>query len=601
MSQTHTPEGVSFPQNERSVAKRRTSVCVEICRKESIFPDSFYQRIRQGMKRLLPALMMGTLLALPGWVQADAATPPAAVASQTTATAPATPSIEPGSPTVQALTSDSFMTRKRALDALMDQPPAGASSVLHALAKGQLYIQAKPVARLGIGTAQGEILDPITQKTIGKTAEAQWNAIPINNAIRIKLRPRIDMIDLQSPSVETRRAAANDLFSARLNPMYLKELKTLRPQLTDPAVAEQVKQLIASRELVDADPAVRRQAVEDVAGALDPEIHHKLERIAKSDPDPAVKALAQKTLQSINTRIAGWRFAQNLVFGLSLGSVLLLAAIGLAITFGVMGVINMAHGELMMIGAYTTWMLQQAMPDHVALALFLAIPTAFLVAGGIGVLIERGLIRFLYGRPLETLLATFGLSLMLQQAARIIFSPLNRAVALPEFMSNSWVINPVFAITYNRLYILIFSLTVFLTLLLVLKRSTFGLRIRAVAQNRAMARACGVRSGWIDALTFGLGSGIAGIAGVALSQITNVGPNLGQSYIVDSFMVVVLGGVGNLWGTLVSAMGIGVLNKFLEPYSGAVLAKVVVLVLVILVIQKRPRGLFPQKGRAAEE
>ncbi len=595
------PQGVSFPQNERSVPERRTSVCVEICRKETFFPDSFYQRIRHRVNGLLPALMMGTLLALPGWVQANTPTPPATVASQTTAPATATPSIEPGSPTVQALTSDSFMPRQQALDALMDQPPAGASSVLHALAKGQLYIQAKPVARLGIGTAQGEILDPITQKTIGKTADAQWNAIPINNAIRIKLRPRIDMIDLQSPSVETRRAAANDLFSARLNPMYLKELKTLRPQLTDPAVAEQVKQLIASRELVDADPAVRRQAVEDVAGALDPEIHHKLERIAKSDPDPAVKALAQKTLQSINTRIAGWSFAQNLVFGLSLGSVLLLAAIGLAITFGVMGVINMAHGELMMIGAYTTWMLQQAMPDHVTLALFLAIPTAFLVAGGIGVLIERGLIRFLYGRPLETLLATFGLSLMLQQAARIIFSPLNRAVALPDFMSNSWVINPVFAITYNRLYILIFSLTVFLTLLLVLKRSTFGLRIRAVAQNRAMARACGVRSGWIDALTFGLGSGIAGIAGVALSQITNVGPNLGQSYIVDSFMVVVLGGVGNLWGTLVSAMGIGVLNKFLEPYSGAVLAKVVVLVLVILVIQKRPRGLFPQKGRAAEE
>ncbi|MDA3876913.1 MAG: hypothetical protein PF483_07475, partial [Halothiobacillus sp.] len=275
------------------------------------------------MNGLLPALMMGALLALPGWAQADASTPPAAVASQTTATATtpatATPSIEPGSPTVQALTSDSFMPRQQALDALMDQPPAGASSVLHALAKGQLYIQAKPIARLGIGTAQGEILDPITQKSIGKTADAQWNAIPINNSIRIKLRPRIDMIDLLSSSVETRRAAANDLFSARLNPMYLKELKTLRPHLTDPAVAEQVKQLIASHELVDADPAVRRQAVEDVAGALDPEIHHKLERIAKSDPDPAVKALAQKTLQSINTRIAGWSFAQNLVFGLSLG------------------------------------------------------------------------------------------------------------------------------------------------------------------------------------------------------------------------------------------------------------------------------------------
>ncbi|ANJ68169.1 urea ABC transporter permease subunit UrtB [Halothiobacillus diazotrophicus] len=560
------------------------------------------------------ALVITALAALPGWAQADSPAPtttqtasPLAAPTETQSIASATdstattPSITPGSPTIQALTSDSFMTRKRALDALMAQPPADATPTLRALADGQLYLQAKPVARLGIGTAQNDILDPITQQPIGKTTDAGWKTVPINNAIRIKLRPRLDMIDLLSPSVDTRRAAANDLFSARLNSAYLKELKALRPKLTDPAVAEQIKQLIASHELVDADPAVRRQAVEDVAGALDPEIHHKLERIAKSDPDPTVKALAQKTLQSIDTQIAGWNFAQNLVFGLSLGSVLLLAAIGLAITFGVMGVINMAHGELMMIGAYTTWLLQQVLPNHLTLALFLAIPTAFLVAGGIGVLIERGLIRFLYGRPLETLLATFGLSLMLQQAARIIFSPLNRAVALPDFMSNSWVLNPVFAVTYNRLYILIFSLTVFLALLLVLKRSTFGLRIRAVAQNRAMARACGVRSGWIDALTFGLGSGIAGIAGVALSQITNVGPNLGQSYIVDSFMVVVLGGVGNLWGTLVSAMGIGVLNKFLEPYSGAVLAKVVVLVLVILVIQKRPRGLFPQKGRAAEE
>jgi urea transport system permease protein len=366
-------------------------------------------------------------------------------------------------------------------------------------------------------------------------------------------------------------------------------------------VKAQLQKLVASFELNDPSPSVRLAAIAGVADALDPEIRAKLANLVQNDPDPTVKAAADTTLDTINTRVAAWQFAQNLVFGLSLGSVLLLAAIGLAITFGVMGVINMAHGEMMMIGAYTTWLLQQAMPNHLTAALFLAVPSAFIAAGLIGIAIERGLIRFLYGRPLETLLATFGLSLMLQQAARIIFTPLNRAVELPAFMSNSWVINPVFAITYNRLYILIFSLTVFFALLILLKRSTFGLRIRAVAQNRAMARACGVRSGWIDALTFGLGSGIAGIAGVALAQITNVGPNLGQSYIVDSFMVVVLGGVGNLWGTLVAAMGVGVLNKFLEPYSGAVLAKVVVLILVILVIQKRPRGLFPPKGRAAEE
>lgn len=511
------------------------------------------------------------------------------------------PSLAAGSPTITAIAGDDFMARSKAIKSLIQQPPAGADKVLHALDQGNLYVDATPVARLGIADASGQIMAIDSKNIIGKTSESQWKQVPINNAIRFKLRPRLDLMALQSPDVETRRAAANDLFSARLSPAYIHELKAMEPLLKDKDVQANVRKLVASFELNNADPKVRLAAIADVADALDPEIRAKLANLAHNDHDPAVKAAATKTLDAINTRVAGWQFLQNLVFGLSLGSVLLLAAIGLAITFGVMGVINMAHGEMMMIGAYTTWLLQQLMPNHLTAALFLAIPSAFLAAGIIGMAIERGLIRFLYGRPLETLLATFGLSLMLQQAARIIFTPLNRAVALPDFMSSSWVVNPVFAITYNRLYILIFSLVVFFGLLLLLKRSTFGLRIRAVAQNRAMARACGVRSSWIDALTFGLGSGIAGIAGVALAQITNVGPNLGQSYIVDSFMVVVLGGVGNLWGTLVAGMGIGVLNKFLEPYSGAVLAKVVVLVLVILVIQKRPRGLFPQKGRAAEE
>jgi urea transport system permease protein len=514
---------------------------------------------------------------------------------------PASPSLATGSPTVSAIASDDTMTRSHAIKALILQPPAGAADVLHALDQGMLYVKAKPVAQLGIADAAGKIFAIDSEEILGNTSDAQWQPVSINNVIRIQLRPRLDLMALASPDVSKRRDAAQDLFSARLTPHYIHEIKALEPQIKDADVQANLRKLVAGFELNDADPKIRLAAIADVADALDPEIRAKLANLASNDNDPAVKAAAAKTLDAINTRVAGWQFLQNLVFGLSLGSVLLLAAIGLAITFGVMGVINMAHGEMMMIGAYTTWLLQQLMPNHLTAALFLAIPSAFLAAGIIGMTIERGLIRFLYGRPLETLLATFGLSLMLQQAARIIFTPLNRAVALPDFMSHSWVVNPVFAITYNRLYILIFSLTVFFGLLLLLKRSTFGLRIRAVAQNRAMARACGVRSNWIDALTFGLGSGIAGIAGVALSQITNVGPNLGQSYIVDSFMVVVLGGVGNLWGTLVAGMGIGVLNKFLEPYSGAVLAKVVVLVLVILVIQKRPRGLFPQKGRAAEE
>jgi urea transport system permease protein len=219
------------------------------------------------------------------------------------------------------------------------------------------------------------------------------------------------------------------------------------------------------------------------------------------------------------------------------------------------------------------------------------------VSGFFGILIERGVIQFLRGRPLETLLATFGISLVLQQLVRTVFSPLNRQVFSPEFMSGTWQINPVLSITYNRLYILFFSLFVFALLLLILKKTSLGLYVRAVSQNRDMAKALGVKSEWVDALTFALGSGVAGLAGVALSQITNVGPNLGQSYIIDSFMVVVFGGVGNLWGTLVGAFTLGSLNKFIEPQTGAVMANIIVLVGIILFIQIKPRGLFPQKGR----
>jgi urea transport system permease protein len=294
---------------------------------------------------------------------------------------------------------------------------------------------------------------------------------------------------------------------------------------------------------------------------------------------------------------------QNVWYGLSLGSVLLLAAAGLAITFGVMGVINMAHGEMVMIGAYTTYVVQEAFkaiaPGAVDFALIAAIPAAFLVAGGIGVLIERGIIRFLYGRPLETLLATWGVSLILQQAVRAWFGASNVAVSAPSYMSGSFEFLGL-VVTYGRLWIIVFTLLAFAALQLVIRRTSLGLNMRAVTQNRRMASAMGIRTGQVDALTFGLGSGIAGVAGVALSQIDNVAPNLGQSYIIDCFMVVVFGGVGSLWGTLVSAFSLGVANKLLEPLAGAVLAKILILVLLILFIQKRPRGLFALKGRAVE-
>ncbi len=319
--------------------------------------------------------------------------------------------------------------------------------------------------------------------------------------------------------------------------------------------------------------------------------------------DGELQEAAAAGTAAIERRLKRWEIAQHLTYGISLGSVLLLAAIGLAITFGVMGVINMAHGEMVMLGAYTTYVVQEVIRNHYPAlfdySLFIAVPLAFAVAGAIGVAIERGIIRWLYGRPLETLLATWGLSLILQQLVRSIFGPTNREVGNPSWMSGAIEIGAL-TITANRLWILVFSLAVFAALMLILKRTSFGLEMRAVTQNRQMAGAMGIRTGRIDAMTFGLGSGVAGIAGVALSQIDNVSPNLGQGYIIDSFMVVVFGGVGNLWGTLTGAMTLGIVNKFLEPYAGAVLAKILVLVFVILFIQKRPRGLFAHRGRAVE-
>jgi len=376
---------------------------------------------------------------------------------------------------------------------------------------------------------------------------------------------------------------------------------------TDPAVKKEIDTGLALAALDGSDPQARLEAITALRDSISQDARNRLAALVDKNADGNFVESDEKVRTAAETaikRIDQWRSLysaiQQLFFGLSLGSVLVLVAIGLAITFGVMGVINMAHGELMMIGAYTTYVVQVMMPGHVGISILIAIPAAFIVSGGTGILIERTIIRFLYGRPLETLLATFGVSLFLQQLVRSIFSALNRSVETPQWMSGTLQLNEALGITYNRLYIVIFTLLVFGALLLVLKRTRLGLDIRAVSQNRTMARAMGVRSEWVDAMTFGLGSGIAGMAGVALSQLTNVGPNLGQSYIIDSFMVVVFGGVGNLWGALIGGMSMGIINNLLEPYAGAVLAKILVLVALILFIQIRPRGLFPQTGRSAE-
>jgi urea transport system permease protein len=322
-----------------------------------------------------------------------------------------------------------------------------------------------------------------------------------------------------------------------------------------------------------------------------------------SNQSPAVAKAASTAIASIDRDLQLWGILQSIYYGISLGSVLLLAAAGLAITFGVMGVINMAHGEMVMIGAYVTFVVQQTLhgiaPSLFGASLLISVPLAFIVAGIVGIVIERTLIRWLYGRPLETLLATWGLSLVLQQAVRSIFGADNRGVSTPDWMSGATQWGGL-TVTYNRLYIIVFAALVLMALMAALRYTPLGLQMRAVTQNRRMAAAMGIRTPWIDALTFGLGSGVAGMAGVALSQIDNVSPNLGQGYIIDSFMVVVFGGVGNLWGTVVGALTLGVVNKFLEPFAGAVLGKIVVLILLILFIQRRPRGMFPLKGRAVE-
>ena len=358
--------------------------------------------------------------------------------------------------------------------------------------------------------------------------------------------------------------------------------------------------LIAIHDLELGSDEQQAQAISFVDGSLNIDVINALRRLSTTSQNEKVAGNAAALLQRAESRKRWYSRAETLFFGISLGSVLVVAAIGLAITFGVMGVINMAHGELIMLGAYTTYFIQQLLPNAINYSLVLAVPAAFLVSGVIGIIIERTVIRHLYGRALETLLATFGISLILQQAVRTFVSSQNVAVINPSWMSGSWVINPALSLTLNRMVIIAFCLLVFAALLFLFNRTGFGLQMRAVAQNRQMARAMGIRSARVDALTFGLGSGIAGIAGVALSQLGNVGPNLGQSYIIDSFMVVVFGGVGNLWGTLLAGMSLGIGNKLIEPWAGAVLAKIVLLVFIILFIQKRPRGLFPQRGRAVE-
>lgn len=509
---------------------------------------------------------------------------------------------------LQNLTKRSFKSKAATLEQLQIVQHSQVLPILRAMMDGKLYYrkQDKTVVIVIKQDNQYRLFQASNQTDLGLSEKKSIKKISTNNSLRKLLRTMIAGMSLSDPDSSVRYQAAKQILKT-LTPESESLLRNALAKEEDEAIASTLRTAIALLEADSPDKQTKLNAIEELSQSLETVAQSRLRSFLQKyadggfvEPDKEIRQQARSALNQINTRLDSYKLVETVFFGLSLGSVLLLAAIGLAITFGVMGVINMAHGELIMLGAYTTYILQQLMPNHIGLALVLAIPAAFLVSGLFGIVIERSVIRHLYGRPLETLLATFGISLVLQQLVRSVFSPLNRSVESPSWLSGAWEINSALALTYNRLYIIIFSLLVFAGLILILKKTALGLQVRAVSQNRNMAKALGVRSDWIDALTFGLGAGIAGIAGVALSQLTNVGPNMGQAYIIDSFMVVVFGGVGNLWGTLVGAMSLGVVNKFLEPYSGAVMAKILVLVFIILFIQKRPKGLFPQKGRAAE-
>jgi urea transport system permease protein len=482
-------------------------------------------------------------------------------------------------------------------------------NVLQFMLDGELYFLKanKQLVRAQVtANTRYQLTDILTAKKLTEVKKSRISKVKTNNRLRSKLRSIIAKIDLTDENKKVRLQAVQQLLSSPN-----KEYTAIITELIDTEKNHDVKALMATtlslQQLKVGNFAEKIEALTQLSSSLQPTVKNEVVRLLTNLPEKELSAqqqnlkeLLSSTLDEIESQASFYGAVETVFFGLSLGSVLLLAAIGLAITFGVMGVINMAHGEMIMLGAYTTYAIQLAFPSLIEYSLLIAIPAAFIVSGSAGILIERGVIRFLKGRPLETLLATFGISLILQQLVRTVFSPLNRQVISPQWMSGSWQINPIFSLTFNRLYIIIFSIFVFVFLLMVLKKTSLGLHVRAVSQNRDMARALSIKSDWVDAITFGLGSGIAGVAGVVLSQLTNVGPNLGQAYIIDSFLVVVFGGIGNLWGTLVAAMSLGLTNKFLEPLTGSVLANIIVLVGLVLFIQKRPKGLFPQKGRSVD-
>jgi urea transport system permease protein len=515
------------------------------------------------------------------------------------AAAPAAAALDAGA--VRRLASDASDEKIAAVQELGASAEPAAARVLRALAAGALQ-----VAGDRIGIADGDdVVDAVSGEAV-KPPPADADPIVVNNRVRRALTAAIARSRLFDPDRAVRLGAVQELAAGGADPALAPLLARALAKETDQGIRSMLSVLHARATLHGASATERLAAVKALRESGDPAVRSQLAAMLDpgTEPDEAVRGEAKRSLEDIALRIKVGDYLGRVFAGLSLGSILLVAALGLALTFGVMGVINMAHGELLTVGAYAAFAVQAAFhrlaPGAIGWYPIAALPVAFLAAALVGAAMERTVIRFLYGRPLETLLATWGLSLFLIQAMRALFGAQNVDVANPPWLSGGIEVLPSIVLPWNRIAIIGFSLGVLAVMGFVMRRTRLGMFVRAVTQNRAMAGCAGVRTGRIDTLAFAVGSGIAGLGGVALSQIANVGPEMGQGYIVDSFMAVVLGGVGQLAGTVWAAFALGVASKFIEGWTGAVLAKIAVLVLVIAFIQRRPQGLFAPKGRFVE-
>lgn len=515
-------------------------------------------------------------------------------------TSPTTVTSTTSQDAIQTFVKSDFATRR----AMLNQWPASIEQLDQLVAyidQNELYTDSSGNTYI---LKNDEKLLSYPQLQVIETWPSDLSQVTLVNTLRKALNFGQAKVKLNSDDA-SQRLAAVDILENNLDELDVATIKQLYLNEKSEGVKARLAQLKARLDFNSSDEFTKIEAVKVLADSNRPDVLALINQsLEQPQNNPALKAALVEAQNKIKTRIQISEWSGHVFSGLSTASILLLAALGLAITYGLLGVINMAHGELIMIGAYTTYVIQSFFKTHFAglvdWYLLAAIPAAFLVSALIGMLIERTVIRPLYGRQLETLLATFGVSLILMQSVRMIFGAQNVEVSNVAWLSGGIALTPSLMLPYNRIAIIGFTVAVLLLLVFLLNKTRFGLFVRAVTQNRQMARALGIRSARIDMLAFGLGSGLAGLAGCALAQVGNVGPDLGQNYIIDAFLVVVVGGVGQVWGAVLAALGLGISGTVLEIGLGAVLAKIILLVLVILFIQKRPQGLFAIKGRFVE-